>query len=77
MSKTWKTVRAVVEMPVRGDFTEKDFVDNVQAVLSFSGRLKVVVGAAPGVQDVGTLRVKSYGRVEAKKKMTKTVLRQL
>lgn len=37
MTKAWHTVRAIVEVPVRGDFTEKDLTWAVRRAMDTDG----------------------------------------
>ena len=54
---TWRTVRAVIEVPTRGDFTEKDLRWTIDRALSRFWRER-------STKDLqfGTVRVKEYGR---------------
>lgn len=73
--KGWRTVRAVVEVPVQGDYSEKDLVWDVRQCLdermgqTFRRRHATT-------SKYGSPRVKEYGRfagAEARRKIKTTV----
>jgi hypothetical protein len=63
MPEEWKTLRAVVEIPVRGDFTNKDLRWLVeQACGRGINDVAVRIRATGRVSGVGHLLVKQYSR---------------
>lgn len=65
--KTWKTLRVVVELPIRGSYTAKQMSRDVEAALD-KQLSKEMLSKPRGLDiiEVGNLRVKEYNRVKAR-----------
>ena len=60
----WKTLKAIVELPVCGDCSEKDFRWAVEKAI---GIRRLIEGTGLKANQTGRLTVKSYSKVMARK----------